>query len=133
MTATGTFYYAKSARPERMLGMAVDITDRRLIEEALKKSEEKFSKAFRESPMALTLTSAVDQHYLDINGTFELITGWRRDEVIGRTPFDIRIWGNPEDRIELVKRLTLKAQFGIRKLVSVARTVLRDLASPRRS
>ena len=36
----------------------MDITERKLAEEALKKSEEKFSKAFRESPMALAVTSS---------------------------------------------------------------------------
>jgi PAS domain S-box-containing protein len=105
VTATGSFYYTKTGEPERWLGMAVDITERKLAEEGLKKSEEKFSKAFRESPMALTLTSAIDHHYVDINETFEQITGWRRDEVIGRTPLDIQIWANPQERIEFVKRL----------------------------
>jgi PAS domain S-box-containing protein len=85
--------------------MAVDITDRKHAEEGLRKSEEKFSKAFRESPMALTLTSAQDHRYLDVNETFEKISGWQREEVIGRTPFDIRIWVTPQERIEFVKRL----------------------------
>jgi hypothetical protein len=38
--------------------MAMDITDRKDVEEGLRNSEEKVSKAFRESPVALTLTSA---------------------------------------------------------------------------
>jgi PAS domain S-box-containing protein len=89
-----------------MLGISADISDRKQAEEALKKSEEKFSKAFRQSPMALTLTSAKDDRYLDVNETFEQLTGWRRDEVIGRTPFDIRIWAEPVERIALVQRLS---------------------------
>ena len=105
VTATGSFYYMKSGKPERMLGMVVDITERKHAEEGLKKSEEKFSKGFRASPMALTLTSAKDCRYLDINETFERITGWSRDEVTGRTPFDIQIWVNPQERIGLVERL----------------------------
>ena len=63
-TATGSFYYMKSGKPERMLGMVVDITEHKHAEEELKKSEEKISMAFRESPMALTLTSAKDHRYL---------------------------------------------------------------------
>jgi PAS domain S-box-containing protein len=42
---------------------------------------------------------------LDVNETFEQLTGWRRDEVIGRTPFDIGIWVEPAERIEFVRRL----------------------------
>jgi PAS domain S-box-containing protein len=85
--------------------IARDITERKSAHEAVKKSEEKFAKAFRGSPMALTLTSAKDHRYLDINQTFERLTGWRRDEAIGRTPFDIGIWVDPTDRLEFVKRL----------------------------
>ena len=42
VTATGKFYYAHNGDPERMLGMAVDITDRKLAEEAVRESEERF-------------------------------------------------------------------------------------------
>jgi PAS domain S-box-containing protein len=86
-------------------GIARDITERKRAGEALKKSEEKFAKAFRDSPLALTLTSAKDHRYLDVNQTFELLTGWRRDEVIGRTPFDIRVWVDPNERVEFAKRI----------------------------
>jgi PAS domain S-box-containing protein len=90
---------------DRAVCILQDITERKRAEEALKKSEEKFSKAFRESPMALTLTSAIDHRYLEVNETFEQITGWRRDEVIGRTPPDIGIWVDPNQRLEFVKRV----------------------------
>jgi PAS domain S-box-containing protein len=106
--ATGKFYYARNGEPERMLGVAVDITDRKQAHEALIKSEEKFSKAFRESPMALTLTSVRDHRYLDVNETFEQVTGWSREEVISRNPFDINIWVDPAQREEYVKRTLAK-------------------------
>jgi len=105
VTARASFDYRKSGQPERMLGVAVDITDRKDAEKGLRNSEEKFSKAFRESPMALTLTSAKDHRYLDVNETFEHMSGWQRDEVVGRTPFDLQIWMNPDDGIEFAKRL----------------------------
>ena len=76
------------------------------IEEALKKSEEKFSKAFRGSPLVVALTRMRDHRYLDVSESFEQWIGWRREEVIGRTPFDIGIWVNPAERSEFVKRLT---------------------------
>ncbi len=85
--------------------IARDITQGKLADEALKQSEEKFSKAFQQSPMALTLTSAQDDRYLDVNETFEHLTGWRRDEVMGRTPFDIGVWVDPTQRVEYVKRI----------------------------
>jgi two-component system, cell cycle sensor histidine kinase and response regulator CckA len=82
-----------------------DSTERKRAEEALKESEEKFSKAFRQSPMALTISSLKDHRYIEVNETFERLTGWRRAEVIGRTPFDIGFWESPAERVELTKRL----------------------------
>jgi PAS domain S-box-containing protein len=105
VVARGKFEYSPNGKPTRMVGLAIDITERKKVEDALKKSEEKFSKAFRESPMALTLTSAEDHRYIEVNDTFLKITGWNSDEVIGRTPFDIKIWADPTQRTEFVKRL----------------------------
>jgi len=41
LTAKGKFYYSPNGAPERMLGMAVDITERKLMEVALRESEER--------------------------------------------------------------------------------------------
>jgi PAS domain S-box-containing protein len=87
------------------IGIGVDVTERKRAEEALEKSEEKFSKAFRRSPLILTLTSTEDHRYIEVNDTFERVTGWRRDEVIGRTPFDLRLWEGSAQRLDAVKRL----------------------------
>jgi len=98
-------FFDEQGKLLRVIGMVANITERKQVEDALKESEEKFSKAFRESPMALTLTSATDHRYLDVNETFEQMTGWLRDEVIGRTPLDIGIWGDSAQRLEYVKRV----------------------------
>jgi PAS domain S-box-containing protein len=81
------------------------MTERADIKHALKECERKFLNAFRESPLALTLTSAIDHRYIEVNDTFERISGWSREEVIGRTPFDIEIWVDPSERIAFVRRL----------------------------
>lgn len=82
-----------------------DITEQKRMEKALKTSEEKFSKTFQQSPLALALTSAKDHRYIDVNETFERMTGWRREEVIGRTPFDLGLWADPTERVDLAKRI----------------------------
>ena len=86
-------------------GTVEDITKRRRAEEALRQSEEKFSKAFRESPLVVALTRMRDHRYLDVSESFEQWIGWRREEVIGRTPLDIGIWVDLAERSEFVKRL----------------------------
>jgi PAS domain S-box-containing protein len=55
--------------------------------------------------LSLTLTSARDHRYIDVNETFERITGWRRDEVIGRTPFDIGLYVDPAERVDMATRI----------------------------
>jgi PAS domain S-box-containing protein len=91
--------------------LAALVEERKQSEEALKKSEEKFSKAFRVSPVALTVTSAKDHRYIEVNDTFELFTGYRREEVIGRTPFDMGLWVDPFQREEIRKRLLSEGGF----------------------
>ena len=75
------------------------------LEQQLKKCERKFLNALRECPLAVTLTSAIDHRYIEVNNTFERVSGWNRNEVIGRTPFDIDIWVDPSHRLAFVKRL----------------------------
>ncbi len=82
-----------------------DITEQKRAEEALRISEEKFSKAFRSSPDIVTLSTLEDGVLLDVNDTFQEATGYRREEVIGRSVFDLDLWVNPADRERLVRQL----------------------------
>lgn len=85
--------------------LAVLVEGEKHAEGALRKSEEKFSQAFRESPIALSLSSIKDHRYIEVNETFEHRTGWRRDEVIGRTPLDIGLWTDSVQRDDFQRRL----------------------------
>jgi len=81
------------------------MTEPKRIEDALKECQEKFLNLFRGSPLWLTLSRAKDYRYVDVNDTFERVTGWTRDEVINRTPFDIGLYVDPSERVALVKRV----------------------------
>ena len=76
-------------------------------ESALRQSEQKFSKSFRHSPLAVTITRMSDARYVDVNDTFEEQTGWKRDDVIGRTPFELHLWENPDERVLMVDELRM--------------------------
>lgn len=78
---------------------------RRKTELALRQSEVKFSRSFRHSPLAITITRIGDSRYVEVNDTFEEKTGWKRQEVLGRTPMDIRLWENPDERVSMEERL----------------------------
>ena len=88
-----------------ILGLLWQRAQKRKTEAELRRSEEKFSRSFRHSPLAITIVSANEGRYLDVNETFERQTGWTRDEVIGRSPVDISLWVNPNQRSQFMKRL----------------------------
>src|SRR5271169_2186200 len=90
---------------------AVLVEERKNSEQALKKSEEKFSIAFRESPTAVVLTSLKDHRYIEVNETFACLTGYRRDELIGRTPFDIKLWVDADKRSEVSKKILAEGRL----------------------
>jgi len=73
-------------REGSIAGMQVivrDITARKRAEEALRKSEERFAKAFHASPDAITITRLADGRYLDVNASFLGLSGYRRVESLG--------------------------------------------------
>ncbi len=82
-----------------------DITDRKRMDEALKKSEEKFVKAFRSSPVAIAVTSISDGRFLEVNKSLEKLIGYTRDELLTNTTIGLNIWVDPNDRKNLFKEL----------------------------
>jgi len=89
----------------RLVGVIQDITDRKLIENALRKSEEKFAKAFQSNPAAISIVDLAGRFYVDINETFEALTGRRRPEVVGHTFDEVAFWRDPSRRDEAVAQL----------------------------
>jgi len=101
----GETVHNRQGRVVQLRGTMQDITQQKQAAAEIKKSEEMFSKAFRQGPMALTLTSARTQRYIDVNETFERFTGYSREELIGRTPIEVGIWADAPERANFLKRL----------------------------
>lgn len=59
-------------------------------------SEEKFSKAFNESLVPKLITNTEGRH-LDVNAALCRLTGYSRDEMVGKSPFDSNVFQVPED------------------------------------
>jgi len=88
----------KDGKSHGSIGLFQDITARKQAEEALRKSEERFSKAFQSSPVIITLSLIETGKLLEVNEAFERVMGFSRDEVIGKTAAELGLWANPTDR-----------------------------------
>jgi len=88
-----------------ILSAGDDITERRRSEHRLADSEMRYRLAFRTSPDSINISRLADGLYLDVNDGFERLSGWTRDEVIGKTSHEIGIWHDPAARQRLVGAL----------------------------
>ena len=88
-----------------MRGVTLDTTEQRLAEFGRSESEERFVKAFRANPQPMSLTTVGEGRYLDVNQSFLQMSGYTREEVIGRTSTELNIWETPEVRREFVTSL----------------------------
>lgn len=66
-----------------------DITERRLTEEALVVSEERFSKAFNYGPLPRAILSLRTGRYLAVNEAFLRVVGCTRDQAVGARGEDL--------------------------------------------
>jgi PAS domain S-box-containing protein len=88
-----------------LLALVRDITARKKAEQALIKSEEKFNKAFNLSPNMIALTNrSQGGKFIDVNDAFERKTGYKRNEVLGRTVEEIKFWADSRE-YEVFKKL----------------------------
>ncbi len=98
---------AENGRIARLVIAIQDITNRKKVEEALRVSEEKFFKAFSASPISMSINRFRDGMYLDVNETQVRMSGYSRDEFLGKSIFDLRIF---TDRSEYEKYLEILAR-----------------------
>lgn len=92
------------------IGLMEDLTDQIKSEHKIQSLEEKFAKIFFTSPDAINISDLGDGKFIDINRGFCEMTGFSRDEVIGKNSAEVDIWGNPADRDKLLKELLEKGE-----------------------
>ena len=76
---------AERVSPEAVLVSFADITSRKLGEDDLRRSEDKFSRAFHASPDSVNVNRLSDGVYLDVNEGFSRMTGYSAAECLGRS------------------------------------------------
>jgi len=86
---------------QHLFNASKDITDRKRMEEALRLSEECFSKAFNVSPVIMTISTLEDGRFINFNNAFCRVFGCSRDDVIGKTSLELGFWSDPADRFSV--------------------------------
>jgi two-component system cell cycle sensor histidine kinase/response regulator CckA len=93
-------------------GFIQDITEHKRMESSLRKSEEKFAKAFQCVPAVVTLCDLTeDSRLVDVNEAFEQVCGYRREEAIGRNAVELGLWADPGEHEESAKQFRVAGRL----------------------
>lgn len=103
-----------------MLFTFMDLEPRKKAEDALRQSEERFSKSFKLAPVPTTLATLDDFRILDVNEAFLTTTGYVAEEVVGQSAARLHLWESTEARRQFEQEL--EKQPSIRNLEAKIRT-----------
>jgi len=105
VNAVYTPTFDPAGEPDGWVAAVSDATGRRRVEQKLRESEAKFSKAFQAAPALISISTLPQGRYLDANEEFARVLGFERDEIVGRTSLELGIWETPDDRELMIRML----------------------------
>ncbi len=98
------------------LALQQEVETRRRAEHALQRSEEKFAAAFRSNPCAMAITLLENGHILDVNDVCVRQSGYRSEELIGKTADSLGIWADQKDRASVRAELEAHGRVATREV-----------------
>ncbi len=93
-----------------MLFTFADLHPRQQAQTALKHSEERFSTAFQMAPGPMTILALDGFCIAEVNAAFTAVTGWRREEVLGRSQAELGLWGDATACARIERQITETGQ-----------------------
>lgn len=97
--------YDEAGRFDGSFAVLTDITAIRRSQEALRLSEELFSKAFRATPSSILIATLTEGRVVNVNDSFLATTGYDLMEVVGFPLREIGLFPNTESYRRLIKAL----------------------------
>ena len=85
-----------------------DVTEELKAKKLLEESELKFRLAFKSSMDAITISELKTGKFIEVNDSFIRITGYKYEEVIGKTAYELNIWLSIDDRAYVVNEIITK-------------------------
>jgi len=86
-------------------GSLRNVTERKLAEQELRESQERFAKVFRSNPAPMVISEITTGHLIDANEQFFRMLGLAREESLGRTTVELGMWNNPSARDRMIADL----------------------------
>jgi PAS domain S-box-containing protein len=105
-------YFSISAFPfgeEHFATVFRNITERKVEEERLRASEERFMRIFEANPSAIAILTRHEGRVIDVNQTLLDLLGYSRSEIIGKTVETLNIWTDPRTYQTLDQMVTNNA------------------------
>jgi len=92
--------------------VARDITERKRVEqkqdrliEDLTQSQQHFQTLFNWTPSAVGISTVAEGRFCNVNDGFSRLTGYTREEVIGRTTLELGLWVDPLERATVLREI----------------------------
>ena len=113
----GSYFNAFMERfEEYSRSLQAQILERRVAEEALRSSEEKFSKAFKSSPNGVCLITLKDMVIMEVNESLVDITGYSNKQLIGRSASQIGVFPRQQDMKQFADMLNREGRIRNREI-----------------
>lgn len=100
-----TMFFAEQEKVSGMVGTMQDITERNELERSLEESRRLFTQAFVANPSLIAVSNPENGRLIDVNKAWLEGLKYKREDVIGKTVFDLGVWVDLADREALLEQL----------------------------
>ncbi len=98
-------YYASLLVNNALSKAREELKERQQKEKELLESQKRFVAIFENSPVPTSLTQVDNNHLLAVNPMWLDLTGFTREEVVGKRVQDLNVWARLEDRRQMLALL----------------------------
>jgi PAS domain S-box-containing protein len=95
----------RDSQDHLVITSVTDLTAHAEALEKLRRSEERFAKAFNFSPLKMTITRLSDGTFVEVNQARDPVQGHRRNELLGKTTLETGGWLSPQERQAFLERI----------------------------
>ncbi len=82
-----------------------DLTEQEHAAREVREARDRFALVFETAPIAMVVGSLDNTTFVEVNASFERLSGWQRHEVIGRSSVELGLWSEPGFRARAYEQL----------------------------